>query len=599
MKNENTKEPSLYIINENYMEEKDKIFCEIFLHIGEKVNPKRAVAFLDTGANSCVIHESYILKLLGQNYITNNKLMDISEGINTYSDNNVKVLYSLKLNCKFNKKGDTVPMMIHILPDITHVPKFVIGTDFMKNSRMHIGYTGDIQDPVPEIKVHTPLPILVNSYHVTTYETFTCTAQVHLQGGETKSYIFDLNPASTCVPGDKIMIDHTITRGDVQVTASRTNVLFNEELNCYQGRGLVHNLSQQAYRGLITAEYEILTNERCIPVTRKNLHKLMNYNLIHEVIQEKAPMITNVIQLLQPLPPLGHLTKIQKESFNITMSTPRNISRPDNKNLKGMSKNTKLKGQFFAKEDSPGITVNEKLDYKSLGIKENNIKDITPEDLRSFSDPKHTIMCGPDYVNKVDLTEDMIEPGGQGGLEIPHCTWLTPVEIVKPENYEEPHRSYIRKIFVEDYPQILAKHPLDIGNLSNTLGTYRIQLKKGEVLPPHKRTYYMSPPLMNHLRELLDYYEKAGILERVPLNNPYKEIGQDWGSPTFLIPRSRPHVAARLITDYRLLNNVIASEINIIPDMKRLFHDLRGAILYSKFDFSQAFPNLRISDDSM
>ncbi len=100
------------------------------------------------------------------------------------------------------------------------------------------------------------------------------------------------------------------------------------------------------------------------------------------------------------------------------------------------------------------------------------------------------------------------------------------------------------------------------------------------------------------MRDLLDFYCKYGMIERVPTHHAFSDKTDDFGSPAFIIPRARENTSGRIIIDYQNLNSLTPTLIPIIPDITRLYHNLYNSVLYSKFDFANAFPSIKISKDS-
>ena len=60
------------------------------------------------------------------------------------------------------------------------------------------------------------------------------------------------------------------------------------------------------------------------------------------------------------------------------------------------------------------------------------------------------------------------------------------------EGGNENQKNYLMKR-LQKYPKILAKGSLDRGNLSKTLGSYKLRLKDNQTLPKHKKVFFLNP----------------------------------------------------------------------------------------------------------
>lgn len=121
------------------------------------------------------------------------------------------------------------------------------------------------------------------------------------------------------------------------------------------------------------------------------------------------------------------------------------------------------------------------------------------------------------------------------------------------ENYPEIIRPYLDDIFLKKYRAVISRSQYDIGNLSKTLGTYKLQLKPGCVLPAFKRLYYVTGHERKHLEDILDFLCKYNIITR----SSHRDPSNEFASPAYIVPTKNPQKPGRLIIDFRILNDVI------------------------------------------
>ena len=191
-----------------------------------------------------------------------------------------------------------------------------------------------------------------------------------------------------------------------------------------------------------------------------------------------------------------------------------------------------------------------------------------------------------------DLDPDILVPRG---YEVPN-TDLSASDIVKLENFPESHREYIKDIFLDNFPNIISKNSMQCGDISRTLGFYTIHLKPNVILPNHRRIFNLSPADRQHLSDILAFMEKYNIIERSPISSQNK-FDNVVGVPSFLVPRAREGVPARLVLDYSRLNRLLLTEQSAIPGINTLLHSLKGYSIFSCIDVANAYNSFSIDPE--
>ena len=111
-------------------------------------------------------------------------------------------------------------------------------------------------------------------------------------------------------------------------------------------------------------------------------------------------------------------------------------------------------------------------------------------------DEADTVMSKePTYIGEAEITPEIIEPCG---LDLPTIIYKTAEEAINLSYYSEEIRPFIKDIFIDKYPNVVALHALDAGNLSLTLGFTQLRLREGEILPRARRIFHISTSEQRH-----------------------------------------------------------------------------------------------------
>ena len=171
------------------------------------------------------------------------------------------------------------------------------------------------------------------------------------------------------------------------------------------------------------------------------------------------------------------------------------------------------------------------------------------------------------------------------------------LDIIKLSDYPESYRHKVKEIFIDKYSKIVSKHDYEIGDLSKTMGPIKITLKPNANLPAFKRVYYLHDIEGQHLKDILSYLEREGIISK---SHPNLNSGfTNFSSPAYLVAKANPHKSAyRLIINYKNLNSEILTTVPVLPNISQYLQRLSKAYLFSQFDLSSAFYSLSLDPDS-
>ena len=183
----------------------------------------------------------------------------------------------------------------------------------------------------------------------------------------------------------------------------------------------------------------------------------------------------------------------------------------------------------------------------------------------------------------------------EGGLELPTRIYNSAAEALQLDSFEPEIRPYIKRIFLDKYPGVVALHSLDSGDVSKTLGYTTLRLIPGEQLPRHRRIYHLSPSDSRYLDELLEQFIRFNYVRRAPIDSTNLHL---YGMSTYLVPRKKETDIARLVIDFSPLTTIIQSPPSVVPDISASLQQLQGKSLFSVMDLKYAYLALRIDEAS-
>ncbi len=220
---------------------------------------------------------------------------------------------------------------------------------------------------------------------------------------------------------------------------------------------------------------------------------------------------------------------------------------------------------------------------------------LSEQDTYQLSDLDYANTLGskePTFSGEATFEPEIIEPNG---IDLPTIIYKDASEAIDLTLYSEELRPYIKEIFIDKYPQVVALHALDAGNLSLTLGFTQLRLREGEQLPRSKRIFHISQTDQRHLDDLCDFLIRFGYIMRSPMTPNGCHL---YGMSAYLVPRSKANCLGRLIIDYSPVNQLIQSPSSVIPEINATIQFLQGKALYTSLDLKYAYLSLKIDQES-
>jgi hypothetical protein len=489
------------------------------------INNYRVIACADSGSDLSIMQHSLFKKLF---WFSKHVIKpDPSLSIKSYSNTDLTVLGHCAVYVKFEPRGKQISLNLIIVKDINSaVPPFLFGNDSLRTTLATLAYTGDVQNPTPEIIIKFPYKLQIKTYFESPRQLNTCKGEYHLEPHSTAAVEVFLNSAAPVIRTDEILIS-PYSWANVQIMDSKSDLTYDVKKDCFKATMCIVNLTGEDQAGTISARFEILS---------KNSYQ------VHAITSENK---NKLLQIMMEQPPAR---EILPQDPNDNFAPP--VSSVFNLNIQ---------------EKFPVISEAELQDTAGIN--------------------KVT------YTGTAEIGPQIIE----GGLDIPTIIHKTPQEALNLDCFEPEIRPYIKNIFLDKYPNVIALHSLDSGDISKTLGYTTLRLIPGEYLPRHRRIYQLSPQDNRYLDELLEQFIRFNFVRRAPVDSTNIHL---YGMSTYLVPRKKLTDMARLVIDFSPLTSIIQSPPSIVPDISAALQQLQGKTLYSVMDLKYAYLALRIDEES-
>jgi len=488
-----------------------KIYFPIF------INKYRVIACVDSGSDVTLMQESLFRKIFHKQSLSKSKILTIK----TFSNNDICVLGEISSYVKFSTTGAVINLCILVIKDIGEIiPYFLFGNDSLKATMATLAYSGDKQDPTPELVINSPEKHIAKIYYCSPEEIFTAEANYSLSPYEVANLEFRLHSAAPVVRTQEVILESD-TWQNVHVMASKSGLEFDQKLDGYVATACVTNLTGKHVRGIIKARVEQVNQYKSIPILDKNRELLRKTFKKHPLRRRILPSdVNNEISV-------------------------------------------------------PLITV--------CNLQLNNHRVNSNEEIASYEKVS--------YTGTAEITSQIIDTG----LEIPTLIYDCPEKALDLTLFDPEIRPLLKELFLEKYPNVIALHALDAGDVSRTLGYTALRLIPGESLPRHRRIYQMSPNDVRYMEELLEQFIRFNYVIRAPVESNDLHL---YGMSTYMVPRKKQTEIPRLVIDFSPLTTIIQSPPNLVPDINRAIQHLQGKALFSAMDLKYAYLALKIDEPS-
>ena len=550
----------------------------------------RSTSMVDSGSDINIMQLSYFLKLfphLDKAHLLKG-LEESTFTLTSYTNHKIAICGKATMKVKFHKEEQPNQIDIYIVDSERSDTKTPV--IFSLNALFNLGIS--IQHMVVDNK-HQPYLTRSESANNKNLPVYyggdTELLMVHgfvdrLGPGELKNVEFILSPTSPFLPGNEVMVSQDLVpykdQNDIKIFASVSTIM--NEAGEYYAMGAVRNIGQNVFKGVIRGSIEsVKEGQQIRTVTAKNVKRIRKE--IGYLVTECRPVKSQLenIKTINLLKTIDIDGTLNKDIYKLDAVFPE--FSPNQANSK--SQNNDVKNLDTA------------LSEENFNLKEDNVI-LTEEEIEKFHDKSHSVQLGYQG-NLPNLTETDLLPDG---YSVPSSVMEQPEDIVLEKDYPAHIWPHVKKIFLDKYPQVVSRHSLDRGYISDTLGYYNIALKPNVSLPRHKKLYYLDPGGSSMMRDILEFLVKVNVISKSKTSG--SEISQ-FASPCFLVQRAGNDQsdkargkAARLVVNYKLLNQAIKIEPITLSNFELILGQVRGAALFSSIDLKSAFQSIEISPKS-
>ena len=535
----------------------------------------------DSGADISIIQSSYFFRVF-KDFDKEKLLQSLNKSdftLTSYTEHKIKVLGLAKVFVKIDSHSQAKQLDLYVVQtsneDSCKSP-VIFSFKILSEFGLTMSFSKLDNITIPNIYKEDEM---IPSYFSTDAQLSIVYGYVQdLKPDEEKHVYFVVCPVSPFLPGDRVLLtqdsipykEHRQIR--VSPSTSKLEVIGGDLI----AHASVKNMGNKSYTGGIQGSIENYMKNYEIQTLEQNTLLKGNVSLINECRpnfdNNKSVLRINIKKSIDKISSKNNI--VNPKLYNLSVNFPEfspNFSNPDceNNDVKDFSKS---------------------LSEERYNIKEST-KPISQEELNKFYDKNLTIQRGFDD-DLTEINKDFLEPEGIG---IPDTVMEQPEDIIKEKDYEPDIWPYVNNIFLRKYPEVISRHALDRGYISQSLGFFTIVLKPHTTLPKFRKLYYLDPKSASQMRDILEFLVKTNVIAKAPTSGGE---GQNFASPAFLVARANKQQAARIVVNFQHLNQCIAIDPITISNLDFILNQLRDSCLFSVFDLKNAFCSIDLDPKS-
>lgn len=550
--------------------------------------PRRITSMVDSGSDISICQLEYFTKLFPE-YSEDQLLKNLEKTeftLTSYTNHRICIKGLATFNVKISPDAPSQPMDIFIVDSNNrkrNKSPVILSLAALSKFNININFTNIDGRPTPRLlKGNDEDSRELPSYYQTDAQLSIAHGYVDsLQPKESQHIYFVLPPSSPYLPGDFLIITQDFIpyedQKKIRIISSTSIVEVVDKEHIVQG--FIQNHGHKTFSGIVLGSVDIIDNSfqlNNLSGKDRNHVKLSKISLISECY-----MSTNSREETKRI----ILEKTPQDNFEDEQIVDNKLYSLD---IRFPEQNEDLSNADAVNNDVTDL--NKSLSEERHDIKETS-KELSKEELAEFEDPTKTIQLSYKS-NPGEITDSDLQPIG---ISIPSSIMETPADIVKEEDYEPHIWPHVKRIFLGLYPSVISRHSLDRGMLSRTIGFYSVTLKPNVTLPKYKKLYFLDKEGSSMLRDILEFLLKTGVISKAPCSGG--DISQ-FASPCFLVKRANPESAARLVVNFKLINECISVEPIVLNNFSNILNQLQGSVIYSSVDMKNAFNSIELDPAS-
>ncbi|MBG0744848.1 MAG: DDE-type integrase/transposase/recombinase [Cylindrospermopsis raciborskii KL1] len=253
------------------------------IYIPTYLNKVRLVGCMDSGSDITILQQSMYDRIF------HNRDRKLTKSdipfITTFSDTHVKIIGKLHTFMKLSVCHPGLLITVYIIQDIPNVPVFLIGNDVFKLGLVTLSYTGDLQDPYPEIIFNNPEKFICPVYYDSALDVYDCELECDIEPQETQDVIVKLPRIAPLIRTDHILIT-SINWSTIIITPSRSDIEFMNDKDYFIATAQATNLGKSHFTGTIKAKYELVNSSHVYTLEDKEDYQLKELLTKHPLARE-------------------------------------------------------------------------------------------------------------------------------------------------------------------------------------------------------------------------------------------------------------------------------------------------------------------------
>ena len=550
---------------------------------------------IDTGADTHLVSRSYLGRLLQLDPSDVECYLDESDiTLSTYTNEIIKISGKITLDIILPFDTKMYPLTFYVVDDLDHmVTPMLFGLKSLGLLNLAILTHQVMGEPIPILQSMSHKRPMKISQYLTDTELKLARAQVfNLKPFETRFVDFFLSTFFNVCSGDALLLseDNVIPseyQKNIQICPTRSIAEYDRYRRSLKVKGWIKNLTNETITDISLLGYVDNSSKYDVKeIDLTNVHLIKDLKFVHE-----ANLDTN--DTLDNQPQTNPIHKAQVISVDA-----------ENINLVPLQHNfhVNLIDQYFPED--PLYSANPEIENngmtgegKSISDKKSKIDELITDSKDSYNpkDYESRDTCIQMGLNTFPSDQDIEDKLTDGrGYSLPDGNYKL-TDIVNIDQFEEPIKSHIDRIFLKKFPELISRHSTDKGNMSRYLGKYEIKLKDNVTLPSFNKIYYVSNLEKLQMDSILAFLIKNKTIVKTSLKG---DSTHNYASPAYLISRSNKSSAPRLIINYKNINDLIKSEAVNLPTADAMIQGLRDSYFFTGTDLANAFHSIDITENS-
>ena len=541
-----------------------------------------AVCLLDSGADCCVIRYDILRQMFPDTKELHNRMRKVSSTVTGFGGSKIQILGLITFNVHFTKDSKLRPLPVHFFVfDTPHKnsTSAIIGIAAHSYMGLQLSFNKIDGKKVPFVKRRTMTSIeQIECFYLNSADVSIIQKKVSVDANSRQTVDLELPEHFESSQDEGFLVQGIKRKKGISIVSSASMI---ESIGGKRYiKGTVWNYSKTPFSGTLNFHFEKLHDAQVLPITKESAQKMQGVDILQEVLVPESDGSDFIAPEFSPEGSIVN-TKVHKNTGIMELNIEPISTEPS----------------FINTITAPSFP-NKEMIYdpsaENNGCKEGeSLSDSKLKDLLKISEPnpdlnfegKDTVQCGLQYPDPLKATE-------MGGFELPKHSdhKMTAKDVINLDEYKPEIREYIKKIFIEEFPDVVSLHQFDIGDLSYLLGYYTLKLKRGARLPRHSKLYYLSPADSQQMKDILTFMEKHDIISKCPQGGDSIKLC----CSAYLIPRRDGQAVPRLIINYIPLNRLTEFEPPVIPTTVEILNNLRDSTYYSSIDLTGAFNSIKL-----